>query len=193
MHKFDATHAHRLNDPERARILPPGALVARLGLRPGMVCVDVGAGTGFFALPMAAAVGLQGHVFAADVSTEMLAHLAERAQGAANITPVHSSEVGLPLDSGIADRVLLANVYHELADPGVVLAEAWRVLRPGGCIAVLDWAKREKREGEPGPPVDHRVSEEDVARAIEQAGFAVTTADAPEFPYHSLVTGTKAA
>ncbi len=193
MHKFDPAHAHRLDNPERARWQDPQALIRALGVRPGMVCVDVGAGTGYFALPLAAAVGPEGHVYAVDVSQEMLKHLDARLGGIENVSPLLSEEARLPLADASADLVLVANVFHELSEPAAVLAEVRRVLRPGGRVAVMDWRKGKRSDDEPGPPADHRVPAEDVAAALAGAGLATATVETTHFPYHYLLTGSKAA
>src|SRR5579883_2360045 len=69
---FRHAHAHKLDDPERERWLPTADVVQQLGLQPGMHVADIGAGTGYFAIPMARAVSPGGRVFAVDVQPEML-------------------------------------------------------------------------------------------------------------------------
>ncbi|MBI3944924.1 MAG: methyltransferase domain-containing protein [Armatimonadetes bacterium] len=189
-HKFDAAHAHRLDDPDRARFQDPAVLIRDLGVCPGMVCVDIGAGTGFCSQPLADAVGPTGHVYALDIHPEMVARLAARFSGAANVSVRRSEESRLPLADGTADLALLVNVFHELADPAAILAEVRRVLRPDGRLAVLDWAKVAK-EGQPGPPVAHRVAAEDAAAAIAAAGFRASPVEEPAFPYHYLLVASR--
>jgi ubiquinone/menaquinone biosynthesis C-methylase UbiE len=63
---FPHEHAHMLNDPDRQKWLPSAAVLERLALQPGMRVADVGAGTGYFALPIAHAVNPAGQVFAVD-------------------------------------------------------------------------------------------------------------------------------
>lgn len=75
---FRHEHASVLDDPDRQRWLPSAAVLERLALRPGMRVADVGAGTGYFALPMARAVVPGGEVFAVDVQPEMLQQLGAR-------------------------------------------------------------------------------------------------------------------
>ena len=72
---FKHTEAHKLEDPERLKWLPAAEILAHLRVAPGMKVADVGAGTGYFSIPIARAVGALGHVFAVDLQPEMLALL----------------------------------------------------------------------------------------------------------------------
>ena len=69
---FKHTEAHKLEDPERLRWLPPAEVISHLRLLPGMKIADIGAGTGYFSIPIARAVGDGGRVLAADLQPEML-------------------------------------------------------------------------------------------------------------------------
>ncbi len=75
---FHASQAARLDSPERLIWLPPGEVVAHLGLAPGMTVADIGAGTGYFTLPIAKQVGPHGKVYAVDLQPDMLAILAKK-------------------------------------------------------------------------------------------------------------------
>ena len=57
---FRAADAHRLEEPERLKWLPPDEIMARTGPVSGMTIADIGTGTGYFALPFANAVGRAG-------------------------------------------------------------------------------------------------------------------------------------
>ena len=139
--RFDPSRAHLLDDPERKKWLPPGEIIAALHLRQEESVVDIGAGTGYFAIPMAAAVGSAGHVFAVDVSAKMLERFRSRLTeaGVENVECVEGEASSTGLASGSADVVFMANVWHEFDDHAAVIGEARRLLRRGGRIAVLDW------------------------------------------------------
>src|SRR5689334_18193385 len=68
---FDPASAHKLEDPERLTWMPPDEVVALLGISRGIDVADIGAGTGYFALPIAVAAA-PGRVFAVDLQPEML-------------------------------------------------------------------------------------------------------------------------
>jgi ubiquinone/menaquinone biosynthesis C-methylase UbiE len=188
--RFRPSQMHRLEDPDRKNWLPPGDILACLGLQPGSTVADIGAGTGYFALPMAAAVGAAGRVFAVDVSPEMLARLREKLAeaGLANVVCVEAEASATTLPALSCDCVFLANVWHEFDDHSAVLAEAHRILGPGGRIAILDW--RPDVEPGHGPPVEHRIPAESARQSLAQAGFAPTAAPRL-FPFSWLLTGAR--
>ena len=169
---FDAKDAHRLEDPERLKWLPPAEVVAQLQLEAGMTIADVGAGTGYFALPMARMVGEKGKVLAVDFQQEMLDRLHQKIHesgSSGNIELVRGEAVRTALPDRSVDMVFLANVWHELDDLAAVLAEAKRILQPGGRIAILDW--RPDVIQPPGPPLSHRIAPASVAVMLRQEGW----------------------
>ncbi|MDE1821387.1 MAG: class I SAM-dependent methyltransferase [Euryarchaeota archaeon] len=159
-----------LESPERRRILDPESLWREVGLLPGSVVADVGAGTGYFATPAAQRVGAKGAVYAIDVSSELVNYLSERGRREKLpwLHPVRSTVEKIPLPSGVADVVLLATVLHDVPDPTV--AEAVRLLRPGGCFVNLDWSKQETPWG---PPLEIRLSPEEAASRLSAFGLKV--------------------
>lgn len=188
--RFRPSQMHRLEDPERQTWLPPQEILACLGLQPGLAVADIGAGTGYFALPIAEAIGPAGCVFAVDVAPEMLARLHEKltAAGLTNVECVEAEASATTLPAASCDCVLLANVWHEFDDHAAVLGEVRRILKPGGTIALLDW--RPDVEPTHGPPLEHRISAETAVQSLAQAGFAPK----PEtrlFPSSWLVAGTR--
>ncbi len=168
---FNPAEAHKLEDPERPKWLPPGEVLAALKVTPGMVVADIGAGTGYFAPPLADAVAPGGEVHAVDLQPEMLALLSFKlgSGGRKNIALVEGSTTHSSLPQQSCDLVLLANVWHELDDHRAALREARRILRPGGRVAILDWRPDVTRP--PGPPLEHRIAAEDVVRLVEADGW----------------------
>ncbi|HTV81087.1 MAG TPA: class I SAM-dependent methyltransferase [Acidobacteriaceae bacterium] len=188
--RFRPSQMHRLEDPQRKNWLPPREILACLGLQAGWTVADIGAGTGYFTLPIAAALGSAGHVFAADVAPEMLARLREKIAEAAvpNVECVEAEASATTLPSASCDCVLLANIWHEFDDHSAVLAEMGRVLRPGGQITLLDW--RPDVEPVHGPPLEHRISAESARQSLAQSGFA-SVPSARLFPFSWLLTGAR--
>src|SRR5438876_7650390 len=111
--RFRHEHAHKLDDPERLKWLPPDAVVRQIA-RPGARIADVGAGTGYFAVPLARAVLPGGQVFAVDMQPEMLQLLRARVPADLPIALVEGEATRTTLEDATADVFLLANVWHEL-------------------------------------------------------------------------------
>ncbi|MGC9158574.1 MAG: class I SAM-dependent methyltransferase [Terracidiphilus sp.] len=188
--RFPASDAHRLDIPERLIWLPPAEVIAALALRRGETVADLGAGTGYFSLPLAHAVGAEGKVYAVDVQPEMLARLRQKIDGNGpfNIETVAAEADRTPLPDSGCTRVFLANVWHEFPDRTAVLREAARLLAPGGRIAILDW--RPDVERQTGPPLDHRLTPQSAADEMAIAGF-LPAATANVGLYSWLLQGEK--
>ena len=187
---FHHSQAAKLEDPERLVWMPPGEILAPLHLQPGMTVADIGAGTGYFALPMAAAVAPEGVVLAVDLQPEMLARIEAKLAVAdaprnLRLSPGTASATGLP--EHVCDVAFLGNLWHELEDAPAVLAEMKRILRPGGTLAILDWHPEEAAP--PGPPQKHRIAPEQVCATLEDAGWRLQLAErAGVYSYLVLAT-----
>ncbi len=161
--RFKPSESHRLEDPERLVWLPPMEVLAHLALHPGIVVADIGAGTGYFSIPMARAVSPGGKVLAVDVQTEMLEKLSSKlgdVTAPKNIELHEGESACTHLPDKIADRVLMANVWHEIDDHTATLQEVHRILKPDGLLVILDW--RPDVDRPPGPPLDHRIDAKQV-------------------------------
>ena len=167
--KFDPVRAERLLSSERGRDLPPEVVLDLLSPALGDVVADVGAGPGFFALPLARRVGPQGRVLALDIAPAMLSLLADRAAaaGLGNVETRVCGESSLPLPSGECQGILLAFLVHELADPPSFAREVRRVLAVGARGLALDWPCAPS----PGPPQEHRWAPERAAAWLREAGL----------------------
>jgi ubiquinone/menaquinone biosynthesis C-methylase UbiE len=185
---FRVADAHKLEDPERLVWLPPGEAVRLLDPQPGMQIADVGAGTGYFALPFAATIGPTGTVWAVDGQQGMLDILQGKLEtpgSPANIKCQLGTASQTGLLSGICDIALLANIWHELDQQDAVLLEMARILRPGGRLAILDW--RKDRAQPPGPPPEHRISASETAATLASQGWRVLSSHlVGQFSYLTL-------
>ncbi len=118
--------------------------VERLGLEPGAAVLDVCCGTGASALPAAAAVGPSGSVLGVDLADGLLelARAKARDAGLANV----EFRVGDFVDLGLAeesfDAVVCVFGIFFATDIAAGIAELWRLVRPGGQLAVTTWGPR---------------------------------------------------
>ena len=165
---FSVADAHKLEDPERLKWLPPNEVIASLELAAGMCVVDIGAGTGYFTLPIARAVGSNGKVHAVDFQTGMLDLLGKKlieTNAPTNISLMHGTVTHTTLPDKCADFVFIANVWHEVDEHALVLKETARLLRKNGRMAILDW--RSNVQQPPGPPLEHRISVNTVTETLK--------------------------
>lgn len=165
-------YAAGLVDPARDAWQKPDEVVKALGLLPGQVACDVGAGPGYFTLRLAAAVGPAGRVYAVDVEPALLAALRQRLeQGKVrNVTPVLSLADDPLLPAGGCDLVLVADTYHHFPDGRAYLRLLAAALKPGGRLANVDFQRRDTGVG---PPVAHRVAREAFLADAAAAGLTV--------------------
>jgi len=168
--------------------MPEAALRASLGcgnpvavaaLEPGETVLDLGSGGGLDVLLSARRVGPAGRVYGLDASPEMiaLARANAAAAGAGNVEFLHGSIEDVPLPDARVNAVISNCVVNLSADKPRVLAEAFRVLRPGGRLGVSDVIAA----GDASPAVR--------AEAEQRAGCASGTVTAAQYRDQLLVAG----
>lgn len=111
-----------------------------VGLEPGSIALDAGAGTGAVARRMAAEVGPSGRVVAVDASAERndIGRRKAAEAGVENLSFVKGELDALPFPDSSFDFVWSRFVFEYLQEPDVVLRELVRVVRPGGKLVVGD-------------------------------------------------------
>jgi SAM-dependent methyltransferase len=108
---------------------------ALLALQPGERVLDIGSGPGFLGAEMAEEVGPDGRVVGVDPSESMLA-MGRRLES--RVEFVEGDALALPFADESFDAAVATQVYEYIADMPAALAEARRVLRPGGRLLILD-------------------------------------------------------
>lgn len=148
----------------------PETALDKIGLKPGMVIADVGAGSGYFTVRMAKRIGPAGKVYAVDVQPEMLTILRDRVKkaGVANVEPVLGSESDPKLPRNALDLILMVDVYHELSQPQKMLRRMSAALKNDGRLVLLEYRKED-----PHIPIraDHKMSVEEARQELEAEGF----------------------
>jgi ubiquinone/menaquinone biosynthesis C-methylase UbiE len=116
-------------------------VVRRLGLEPGDVVADIGAGTGIFTVPIATEVGPSGAVLAVEVDAGFLPMIQQKADAArlTNVQPV-LGEFGDPkLPRQDIDLAFLHDVLHHIQDRAGYLETLGGYIPPGARVAIVDY------------------------------------------------------
>jgi len=169
-----------LERPERAEEERPERVLAALGLKPGMVVADIGAGSGYYSSRMAERVGSKGTVYAVDVQPEMIEilRLQMKQRGVTNVKPILGTETDPRLPQGALDLALMVDVYHELEYPYEMLAAIVRSLKPGGRVVFVEF-----RGDDPSVPIKalHTMTEAQVRKeaAVQPLEWVRTVRDLP--------------
>src|SRR5467141_649805 len=153
-----------LYDAAQMEQIPGEALQASLGcgnptalatLNPGETVLDLGSGGGIDVLLSARRVGLTGKAYGLDMTDEMLALANEnkRKAGADNVEFLRGEIEQIPLPDNSVDVIISNCVINLSADKDSVLREAFRVLKPGGRLAVSDVVTR----GEVDPQIRQNI------------------------------------
>lgn len=159
-----------LERPEREAEEAPSKAIAALKIQPGQVIADIGAGSGYYSVRLADAVGATGRVYATDIQPEMLALIRKKLEGRStqNIELVLGSPTETRLPDAAIDVAIMVDVYHELAQPQAFLQSLKRALRPGGRLVLIEFRKEDPRVP---IRVEHKMSVREARMELEADGF----------------------
>lgn len=162
--RFDPNKANKLFAEERRKLIPPESVLPYLQVNEGDAVADLGAGNGYFTVPIAKKTG--NTVYAVDIEPKMLNLLKANAKSEqlTNIQYVVSDLENIQLEDNAVHIVFVSFVIHEVTDIDKALSEMKRILTPGGQIVLLEW---EAIETESGPPLHHRIPSEKMVEILE--------------------------
>ncbi|MEK7505023.1 MAG: methyltransferase domain-containing protein [Patescibacteria group bacterium] len=152
--------------------LEPKKMVQQLGIKPGMVVVDLGSGSGVNALALAQ-LPARPKVYAIEVQKDLL----EKSAGEARLKGLANLEViwadiekvgGTKLREDSVDLALLANTLFQLTGKYTAALEIKRMLKPGGRLAVVDWSDS---FGGTGPAPTQVITAPAATAIFREAGF----------------------
>ena len=159
-----------LERPDREREERTDLLIENLPLEPGDVAADLGAGTGYFTLPMARVVGPGGRVLAVDIQPEMLQIIGARLdeEGLQNVATILASKTDPRLPAASVDLLLLVDAYHEFSHPREVMEGVVRGLKPGGRVILVEY--RGEDRSVPIKPL-HKMTQEQARKEMRAVGL----------------------
>ncbi len=161
-----------LERPEREDEEAPSKAIDALGLAPGMVVADIGAGSGYYATRMARRVAPTGRVYATDIQQGMLDIITRRvaAEHLDNITTVLGGFDDPRLPARALDLAIMVDVYHELQAPQAFLQRLRESFKPDGRLVLLEYRKEDPRI----PILEvHKMSVAEVKVELEAEGFVI--------------------
>ena len=168
--------AEWLERSERELEEAPDKALDALGPLIGQTVADVGAGSGYFTVRLAARVGKQGRVYANDLQPEMLKMLAARLarENVPNVTLIPGAVDDVRLPPSSTDLVLMVDVYHEFSEPQKMLRSIRAALKPGGRLVLLEYRKED-----PEVPIrfEHKMSIAEAKLEVEAEGFRLSKVD----------------
>jgi len=175
-----------LERPERTDEERPDLLHSLLGLRPGLVVADIGAGTGYHAWRIAQVIGPSGRVYAVDIQPEMLSLLATNLarRSITNVVGVLGTLTDPKLPDDSIDLALMVDVYHEFDHPREMLAAITRALKPGGRVAFVEF--RGEQVSVPIKPL-HKMTEAQVRKEAEIQPRLRWAGTRKELPWQHLI------
>lgn len=152
----------------RDRFMQPERTMDAIGVRPGMVIGEAGAGEGYFTFHLARRVGPGGMVYANDINRRALAAIDRRCrrEGVLNIQTVVGETADPLFPAKDLDMIVLVYAFHDFEKKLEWLANAKRYLKPGATLVVID-RDPDKWGGE----YSHFLKKEDVLDIVRSADY----------------------
>jgi ubiquinone/menaquinone biosynthesis C-methylase UbiE len=156
-------------------VVPAEKVLDAVGVKPGMIIGEIGAGSGIFTIPLAVRVGEKGRIYANDIYQPALDNLRERCQkdGLKNIEII-LSKVDDPLfPKAAVDMVFIVRTYHHLSQPVALLKNTISSLKPNAIIVIVDPDPVKGTTGRIKLIPSELTPPEKVRREAAEAGFEI--------------------
>jgi ubiquinone/menaquinone biosynthesis C-methylase UbiE len=177
----------RAREARREKEQRVGDIFAAMGLRPGAVVADIGAGPGFFTVRLAQAVAADGRVLAVDISSSVVRSLRSRVEqeGLTNVEVIEGTAADPRLPEGVLDAALIVNAYHEMTEHQAMLEHIRRALKPGGRLVVVEPISKSRRDATRQEQArQHEIGPEFVKEDARAAGYEVASIEDPFSDHH---------
>ena len=154
---------------DRDKYHQPDKVMDLVGVRPGMIIGEVGAGSGYFTFKLAKRVGESGYVYANDISKKALDSLRERSErdGVLNIEAIVGEVEDPRLPQGL-DMVFIVNAFHDLANPVALLNNLASSLKPNASVVIID-----RDPAKLNYATSHFLTKEEILQKINESVFVL--------------------
>jgi len=152
---------------------PVQKVIETIGVKPGMVIGEVGAGTGRVTVWLAVAVRPDGKIYANDIDARALDHLQKRCQmeGLTNVMTILGTVEDPRLPRASLDIAFMTNTYHHLEKPVELVRNLLPALKENGILAIVE------RDMDRSRHKHEATSQKDFIAQMDQAGFEVIKVD----------------
>jgi ubiquinone/menaquinone biosynthesis C-methylase UbiE len=167
-------------------------ILAAINVREGATVCEIGAGDGELTIAAARLVGSNGRVYTSELGDSRVASLQRHVKesGLAQITVVAGDAARTNFPEQACDAVFMRNVYHHFADPAAMNASIAAALKPGGRLAVVDFAPGGEEAARPADRDEdgkHGVTSRSVSRELTEAGFEPVSSEAGDRRWFMVV------
>jgi ubiquinone/menaquinone biosynthesis C-methylase UbiE len=158
-----------LDSKQRVKLIPPEVLISQMPIEKNHTLLDIGAGSGFFTIPMAEST--TNKVYAMDPDFRMLKVIEEKAKekGITNIELIQDYLENLNIENNSIDFAMASLILHEVNSLSNALSKIYEVLKPGGHLLCLEYEKDDLIVE--GPPMSIRISSENLEKTLTSIGF----------------------
>jgi 2-polyprenyl-3-methyl-5-hydroxy-6-metoxy-1,4-benzoquinol methylase len=173
----------KFESPERDAYQKPEKVLEYLGNIEGLTIMDIGAGSGYFSIKLAKEGA---KVIAADVDDSFQEFIRNRIKEN-NLKNIETRKI--PYDSPSlkdeeADIVLIVNTYHHIENRSKYFQKVKKGLNSNGKLIIIDFFKVEIPVG---PPVNHKLSIDEVIKELQKAGYTTFNVNVDLLPYQYII------
>lgn len=157
----------------QARFVVPEVVSTHFHIRKGDSVADFGAGSGYFITVLSELVGSEGHVYACEIQKNLVEKIGDLIRrDNLNNTEVlwcdFEKKGGVGIQDDALDTVIVVNTFFQTESKDIVIAEAFRTMRGGGKLFIVDWSES---FGGIGPQAEQLVTAEEAKAFAEAGGF----------------------
>ena len=153
-------------------------LIEVLEVEEGSTVAEIGAGDGSLTIEMARKVGPEGMVYTSELGADSVRYLQNVIKNASvsNVVVIKGHPTKTNFPDACCDALFMRRVYHHFKDPSAMNKSIWQSLKPGGRVAIIDFAPRGSESANPDRRSlgsQHGVTRDTVVDELREAGFSL--------------------